>query len=158
MTEYLGEEVRSVELAGGGFTHGFSAVLRGASKSLFAKAAAATDGFLYPAYLLEGQVLRALPDGLPMPGFRNAESVDVERTSWQLLPFDAVAGYMRGQPWTGTELAAVHESLLAVEAGLAGLAGLPQQFHGQNLARTAQCAAADRMAGSTAWLGCESNS
>ncbi|MCZ2402769.1 phosphotransferase [Paenarthrobacter sp. Z7-10] len=131
LTLHLGEDVLSVEPAGGGFTHGFAAILRGGSKCMFAKAAPETDDFLYGAYLLEGQVLKSLPAGLPMPGFRTADGVDAGGIRWQLLCFDAVQAHMPGRPWTEPELGAVHASLLAVEAGVGEL---PPQLKGQTLA------------------------
>lgn len=135
----LGTRVQHVALAGGGFTHGFAAVLRGSGRTLFAKAAPESDGFLYPAYLREAAVLSVLPQGLPVPRLVAAETLDADSADsstqelqrWQLLCFEAVEGYMPGAPWTEPDLAAVHEGLISVQAGLAQL---PPELTGGSMA------------------------
>ncbi|MHA7153670.1 hypothetical protein [Arthrobacter sp. TMN-50] len=61
----LGAPVESAAPAGGGFTNGFAAVLAGAGRSQFAKAAPSTDSQIFAAYVREAEVLSALPAGLP---------------------------------------------------------------------------------------------
>lgn len=111
----LGQEVTAVELAGSGFTHGFAAVVRGASRALFAKAAPAEDDLIYPAYLREAAVLAELPARMPTPVYLGSDSVDAADGAWQVMFFEPVTGRMPGQPWTEPDLAAVHSALLEVE-------------------------------------------
>lgn len=126
----LGAPVENAALAGGGFTHGFAAVLTGSGRSIFAKAAPESDDFIYPAYLREAAVLAVLPGGLPVPRLIAAESLTVDSSvdsagsgaqTWQLMCFEAIDGYMPGAPWTETDLEAAHDSLVRVQAGLAEL-------------------------------------
>ncbi|GAB3530284.1 phosphotransferase family protein [Arthrobacter monumenti] len=144
LTGELGVPVEDVALAGGGFTHGFAAVLSGSDRSIFAKAAPASDAFIYPAYLREAAVLDVLPEGLPVPRLIAAESVEVGAgqvegrrmedpgpDTWQVMCFEAVHGYMPGAPWTEADLDAVHQSLVTVQSGLAGL---PPEFTGGSMA------------------------
>ncbi|WP_155853080.1 phosphotransferase family protein [Arthrobacter sp. H14] len=134
LTGELGVPVEDVALAGGGFTHGFAAVLSGSGRSIFAKAAPASDTFIYPAYLREAAVLDVLPEGLPVPRLLTADSVEVGGAHpgiWQVLCFEAVHGYMPGAPWTESDLEAVHQSLVSVQSGLAGL---PPGFTGGSMA------------------------
>lgn len=123
----LGAPVESAAPAGGGFTNGFAAVLSGPGRSLFAKAAPSADNHIFAAYVREAEVLSALPAGLPIPVLHSADRITQEGTQWQLLSFEAVDGYMPGQPWTAADLRAVHDSLLAVQSALrhlpAGLSG-----------------------------------
>lgn len=107
-----------VEPAGGGFTNGFAAVVSGGTQRLFVKAVPATDASIFAAYVREAEVLRALPTGLPVPLLHSADLVLAGGIQWQLLCFEAVDGRMPGQPWTVTDLSAVHQSLLTVQSGL----------------------------------------
>lgn len=133
----LGAPVESVAPAGGGFTNGFAAVLSGAGRSLFAKAAPSTDSHIFAAYLREAAVLSALPTNLPIPLLHSADRFTIEGTHWQLLSFEAIDGYMPGQPWTAADLGAIHDSLLAVQSALqqlpAGLSGasMVDEFFGE---------------------------
>lgn len=117
----LGGPVVTSAAAGGGFTPGFAAVVSDGSRQIFAKAAPATDTFIHPAYLREREVLSTLPTGLPIPQLLAAENVDSGGTSWQVLCFEAVSGYMPGKPWTYEDLDAIHTSLLRIQEGLAHL-------------------------------------
>ncbi|MHA7275034.1 phosphotransferase [Arthrobacter sp. Hz1] len=123
----LDASVESAAAAGGGFTNGFAAVLSGAGRTLFAKAAPSTDSHIFAAYVREAEVLTNLPTGLPIPLLRSADRLTVEGIDWQLLSFKAVNGYMPGRPWTAADLGAVHHSLLVVQSALrhlpAGLSG-----------------------------------
>lgn len=107
-----------VEPAGGGFTNGFAAVVSGGKHRLFVKAVPATDGPIFDAYVREAEVLATLPAGLPVPLLHAADLVMAGGSQWQLLCFEAVDGHMPGQPWTVTDLGAVHQSLLTVQTGL----------------------------------------
>lgn len=114
----LGAPVDRVEPAGGGFTNGFAAVVSGGSQRLFIKAAPATDGPIFDAYVREAEVLATLPAGLPVPLLYAADLIMAGECQWQLLCFEAVDGHMPGQPWTAADLGAVHQSLLTVQTGL----------------------------------------
>lgn len=128
----LGGAVSLVEPAGGGFTPGFAAVLgNGHGDRIFAKAAAATDSFIYPSYLRESQVVPLMHPGMPMPALRSAERLTVEGTDWQVLVYEAVPGRMPGQPWTEADVAAV-ESACVTSAAL--LADFPRAEGGTSVA------------------------
>ncbi len=126
----LGAPVDSAPLAGGGFTNGFAAVLAGGNRRVFAKAAPATDHLIFAAYVREAEVLAALPANLPFPLLHFAELIPAAGTQWQLLCFEAIDGSMPGQPWTATDLGAVHRSLLTVQSGLQEL---PAEFSGGSM-------------------------
>lgn len=117
----LGGAVEHADAAGGGFTNGFAGILGGSGQHLFAKAVPSTDTFIYPAYVREAEVLTALPAGLPVPQLIAAEKLSVAGVPWQLLCSEAIDGHMPGNPWSSGDLDAVHDSLLAVQAGLLGL-------------------------------------
>lgn len=114
----LGSPTETVTPVGGGFTNGFAAVVGAGNRRLFAKAAPSTDSHIFAAYVREAEVLTALPAGLPIPQLHSTDQVLAGGTRWQLLCFEAVDGYMPGQPWTVSDLRAVHASLLVVQAGL----------------------------------------
>lgn len=117
----LGAPASAVALAGAGFTHGFAAVVHGGGRQLFAKAAPASDAFIFPAYVREAEVLASLPAGLPVPTLLAAETVQTGQDRWQVLCFEAVAGNLPGAPWTDRDLAATHDSLLTIQEALAHL-------------------------------------
>lgn len=114
----LGAPVTAVALAGAGFTHGFAAVVHGHGRQLFAKAAPADDAQIFPAYVREAEVLAALPPGIPVPNLLAADTVQTPEDRWQVLCFEAIAGYLPGVPWTERDLAATHDSLLTVQQAL----------------------------------------
>lgn len=118
LEQELGVAVERVDLAGSGFTAGFAAVLSGGEHQIFAKAAPASDVFTYPAYLREAEVLAALPRGLPIPRLLTSISLDLPEDTWQVLCFEAVSGYMPGNPWSTADLAAIHLSLCEVQDAL----------------------------------------
>ncbi|GAA1129710.1 phosphotransferase [Arthrobacter flavus] len=126
----LGSPPETVTPAGGGFTNGFAAVVGAGNRSLFAKAAPATNHPIFAAYVREAEVLAALPANLPFPLLHFAELIPAAGTQWQLLCFEAIDGYMPGQPWTATDLGAVHRSLLTVQSGLQEL---PTEFSGGSM-------------------------
>lgn len=144
----LGGQVDSVVLAGGGFTPGFAGILASADgKRIFAKAAPASDAFVYPAYRRESEVVPLLPDGMPVPRLLAAGDVTADSsggaggdvppgsgdsTDWHVLVYEAVDGRMPGTPWTEDDLAAV-ESSCATSARLLS-AGFPPGMAGTSVA------------------------
>lgn len=119
---WAGGRVGSVQLAGGGFTHGFAALVDG-PRPLFAKAIALDDPHIAPAYAREVEVLAALPAGAPVPALLEQAVV----AGWQVLATVPVAGRMPGAPWTLADARAVHDSCRTSNAVLeaAGPAVLP---------------------------------
>ena len=138
----LGGPVTLVRPAGGGFTPGFAAVLGSDNGArVFAKAAAASDSFIFPSYRREAQVVPLMPAGMPMPALRSTDLVAVEDMDWQVLVYEAVEGRMPGQPWTEADVAVVEAACVSAarlltrfprsEGGTPvaeDLAGLPSQF------------------------------
>lgn len=114
----LGAPVDKADPAGGGFTHGFAAMVSGGGCQLFAKAAPSSDDLIFPAYVREAEVLAALPSGIPVPRLLAAGTVTVGQEKWQVLCFEAVIGRMPGDPWTTEDLEASHESLVAIQNAL----------------------------------------
>jgi hypothetical protein len=111
--------VHSLRLAASGFTHGFAAVVQSSSaRSLFVKAAPSSDPFIHPAYVREAEVLSLLPQALPIPQLYRSLTVDDGPEQWQVLCFEAIDGYMPGDPWTAADLEAIHISLLTVQEAL----------------------------------------
>ncbi|MDK1327870.1 phosphotransferase [Arthrobacter sp. zg-Y1143] len=109
--------VSLVEPAGGGFTPGFAAVLGNKSGDrIFAKAAAASDAFIYPSYLRESQVVPLMLPGMPMPALRSAQRLVADGIHWQMLVYEAVPGRMPGQPWTEADVAAVETACVTAAA------------------------------------------
>lgn len=119
--EEAGGPVRFVRSAGGGFTHGFAAVIESPGTSLFVKAAPSSDPFIHSAYVREGEVLNLLPESLPIPQLHRSLTVDDRDEQWQVLCFEAISGYMPGAPWTAADLQAIHTSLLTVQNALTDL-------------------------------------
>lgn len=125
----LGGPAKDVQLAGGGFTPGFAAMLTGPDRSLFVKAAPRSDTFIYEAYLRESQVLCLLPAGLPIPRLISSLSVvdDAAADSgeapndWQVLCFEPIHGYMPGDPWLSEDLEKIHSTLLQLQTELSFL-------------------------------------
>lgn len=117
----LGGAVREVRLAGGGFTHGFAAVIQSSAASMFVKAAPASDPFIHGAYVREQAVLKLLPANLPIPRLSRSISVEDGGDAWQILCFEAIDGYMPGSPWDSADLTAIHRSLVIVQDALEGL-------------------------------------
>ncbi|NYE94919.1 hypothetical protein FHU41_001140 [Psychromicrobium silvestre] len=114
----LGGLVRSVDLAGGGFTPGFAGIVRTDTAEVFVKAAPAAEEWMFRSYAREAEVHAALPAGVPAPALLNAQLLSAGDDDWQLLFFEAVRGGMPGRPWTESQLAAVESSLLATEEAL----------------------------------------
>ncbi|WP_372697923.1 hypothetical protein [Arthrobacter sp. JSM 101049] len=102
---WTGGRVGSVQLAGGGFTHGFAALVDG-PRPLFAKAIALDDPHIAAAYAREVEVLAALPASAPIPALLEHEVV----AGWQVLATVPVTGRMPGAPWTVEDARAVHDS------------------------------------------------
>ena len=119
-----GAPVHSVRPAGGGFTNGFAAVVESSEAALFVKAAPSSDQFTHPAYVREAEVLNFLPNSLPIPQLHRTLTLhDTTPDQWQVLCFEAVDGYMPGDPWTAADLGAIHASLLTVQNALISLPG-----------------------------------
>ena len=128
LTARLGAPVASVQLAGGGFTPGFAAVLTSeAGEALFAKAAPASDAATFRSYQREAEVARLMPPGMPVPALQAAEQLPADGVEWQVLVYQAVAGRMPGLPWTEPDVAAV-AAACAASAEL--LAGFPEDARG----------------------------
>ena len=133
LARQVGGQVASVELAGGGFTHGFAGIVHGSSGGrVFAKAAPSVDTLIHPAYVRESRVVPLLPAGMPSPQLLAAGDIeDDDGCHWQLLVYEAVDGRMPGRPWTGEDLAAV-EAACTVSARL--LSGFPAALAGTPVA------------------------
>lgn len=119
--EEAGGPVHSVRSAGGGFTHGFAAVIESPATSLFVKAAPSSDPFIYSAYVREGEVLNLLPESLPIPQLHRSLTVVDREEQWRVLCFEAIDGYMPGDPWRAADLDAIHTSLLLTQNALTDL-------------------------------------
>lgn len=136
----LGTPITRISVAGGGFTPGFAAIISGSitgdvgvsGAAIFVKVASSADSFIYPAYVREAEVLAALPAGLPITQLIAAENIETVDARWQILCFEAVDGYMPGNPWTEQDLNVVHSALIAVQDGLAAL---PRQLTGEPTAQ-----------------------
>ncbi|MGG5752466.1 phosphotransferase family protein [Zafaria sp. Z1313] len=122
-----GGAVDGVRPVGGGFTHGFAAVLDG-PRPVFLKAGRVDDPVTGPGYAREARVLEALPEGLPVPRLLDAALVQTDAGPWQLLATRPIPGHMPGHPWTTGEAAAVHAACLALNEGLAADTGLPARL------------------------------
>ncbi|MBM7849120.1 aminoglycoside phosphotransferase (APT) family kinase protein [Arthrobacter roseus] len=116
--DLLGSPVQRVQLAGGGFTPGFAAILTGVNRSIFVKAACAADTFIHPAYVREAEVLALMPHDMPVPQLLDGPVIEDQDVPWQLLCFEAVHGRMPGAPWSVPDLLSIHESLISIQAGL----------------------------------------
>ncbi|GHH60864.1 hypothetical protein GCM10018781_06300 [Kitasatospora indigofera] len=114
----LGGPVAAGASAGGGFTPGFAALVRGPAGTEFVKA---VDAVAHPhiadCYRREAAINRALPAGVPAPALRWAE----ESAGWVVLGFDPVPGArMPADPWRPEELAAALDACAALAGALAG--------------------------------------
>ncbi|MBH5335267.1 aminoglycoside phosphotransferase family protein [Streptomyces pactum] len=105
---HLGGPVVARPSAGGGFTSGYAAVLRGARAACFVKAVDVTaNPVVADCYRREALINRALPAAVPAPRVRWCEEPD----GWLVLGFDAIGdGRMPATPWRPDELAAVLEA------------------------------------------------
>ncbi|QES57148.1 aminoglycoside phosphotransferase [Streptomyces venezuelae] len=117
----LGGAVRAEESAGGGFTSGYAAVVRGAGRSLFVKAVEVrSNAVVADCYRREAVINEALPPAVPAPRIRWTDECE----GWLVLAFDAVeGGRMPAAPWRTDELDAalaayaVTAEALAVPSG-----------------------------------------
>lgn len=107
LTGWAGGRIDAVETAGGGFTHGFAAVLRG-PRPLFVKAVPVDDPHIAPAYAREVEVLGALPSGVPVPALLEHAVL----AGWRVFAATALDGHMPGAPWTLADARAIHDSCL----------------------------------------------
>lgn len=105
ITGWAGGRIDAVQLAGGGFTHGFAALIEG-PRPVFVKAIALDDPYIAPAYAREVEVLAALPDGLAVPALLEHAVVD----GWRIFATAPVPGRMPGSPWTLADARAVHDA------------------------------------------------
>lgn len=95
----LAGPVTHAEVARGGFTTGFAAVLTSAhGERAFVKASA--EDYLVEAYGREAVVTAALPAGVPAARPRWTATA----AGWFILCLDAVDGHMPGLPWDPAEL------------------------------------------------------
>ncbi|MDG4799186.1 aminoglycoside phosphotransferase family protein [Micromonospora sp. WMMD980] len=113
----LGGSPTAVEVAGGGFTSGFTAVLTGpAGDRMFVKAAALDrQRHLVDWYAREAAILARLPAGLPVPRPRWS----LTDSGWYALALDAIDGRTPRLPWDPAELAAALTTYAEVAAALA---------------------------------------
>lgn len=111
----IGEPVRQLAMAGGGFTPGFAAVINSA---WFVKAAPARIPWMFASYTREAEVAALLPPTVPAPPFIDASTMAAGGEDWQVLQFRAVAGNMPGSPWTMTDLLIIEAALLATDVAL----------------------------------------
>ncbi|MDN5811941.1 hypothetical protein ACT3S2_07555 [Arthrobacter sp. AOP36-A1-22] len=107
LTRWVGGRLDAVDPAGGGFTHGFAAVLRG-PRPLFVKAIPADDPHIAPAYAREVEVLGVLPSGAPVPSLLEHDIL----AGWLVFATTALDGWMPGTPWTLADARAIHNSCL----------------------------------------------
>lgn len=113
----LGGPPAAVEVAGGGFTRGFAAVLTGPTgERVFVKAAELDrQRHLVDWYAHEAAILARLPAGLPVPRPRWA----LTEVGWYALALDAIDGHTPRLPWDPAELAAALTTYAEVAAALA---------------------------------------
>ena len=104
---WVGGDIDAVDTAGGGFTHGFAAVLRG-PRPLFVKAIPVDDPYIAPAYAREVEVLAVLPSGAPVPKLLEHDVL----AGWRVFATGALEGWMPGAPWTLADARAIHDSCL----------------------------------------------
>lgn len=106
----------SVEVApvGGGFTHGFAAVVSADNVSprpaLFVKATPLDDPVTGSAYDRETDVLTRMPSAVPVPALLHEVRIPTDSGVWLVFAMEAVSGQMPGHPWTEAEAHAIHES------------------------------------------------
>ncbi len=106
VAERLGGAVVSVRTVGGGFTPGFAAVVAGPTGRAFVKAAP-VGGQVARWYAREGEILAAMPAGVPAP-----------KLLWSMRVHDHVVvgaevidGVMPAYPWTRQDLEASLEAV-----------------------------------------------
>lgn len=110
-------DITDVVVAGGGFTPAFAATVTTTHGGrLFLKAADLSTEFGH-AIQREATVIDALPGGLPVPRLR----LSTIMVGWSVSCFEAIDGYMPGQPWTRGDL----DSVLAAHAVLADALATP---------------------------------
>lgn len=117
ITGWTGGRIDAVHVAGGGFTHGFAALIDG-PRPVFVKAIALDDPHIAPAYAREVEVLAALPDGMPVPALLEHALVD----GWRVFATTPVPGRMPGSPWTLADARAVHDAASVANTVLAPMA------------------------------------
>ncbi len=117
ITGWAGGRIDALRIAGGGFTHGFAALIEG-PRPLFVKAIAVDDPFIAPAYAREVEVLGALPPGMAVPALLESAVVD----GWRVFATTPVIGRMPGSPWTLADARAVHDAALLATTVLAPVA------------------------------------
>lgn len=90
------------ESAGGGFTSGYAAVIRGANGPQFVKAVdTLNNSVVADCYRREALINKALPAPIPVPRIRWTD----EHDGWLVLGFDAVeGGRMPDAPWRTDDL------------------------------------------------------
>jgi aminoglycoside phosphotransferase (APT) family kinase protein len=99
--------------AGGGFTSGYAGRVELADgRAVFVKAGGPVNEHIVPAYRQEAAVLTRLPAEVPAPTLLASGGVETADGPWQVLVTRLVEGRMPGQPWTETELEAVHRACL----------------------------------------------
>lgn len=126
----LGGRVVTAEIAGGGFTRGFAAVLTtdSGARSFVKAAELATQRHLAEWYHHEVLVTEALPPGVPAPRPRWTETA----ASWYAVCFEAIDGAMPRLPWQPDELDATLRAWATTAAALRhppaslGALGLPR--------------------------------
>ncbi|MFC9326872.1 aminoglycoside phosphotransferase family protein [Kitasatospora sp. NPDC057015] len=113
----LGGPAAARPSAGGGFTPGFAALVRGPAGTEFVKAVdAVAHPYIADCYRREAAINRALPAAVPAPALRWVE----ESAGWVVLGFDPVPGArMPADPWRPEELTAALDACATVAEALA---------------------------------------
>jgi hypothetical protein len=106
VAERLGGAVVSVRSVGGGFTPGFAAIVVGPVGRAFVKAAP-LGGQVARWYAREGEILAALPDGVPAPELLWSVRVD----DYVVVGAQVIDGVMPAYPWTRQDLDASLEAV-----------------------------------------------
>lgn len=108
----------SVDVASGGFTDGFAAVVTYGERRAFVKATSTDSEHIFASYVREAEVLQVLPAEVTAPELIAAFLVPHQDANWQVLLTRAVLGHMPGRPWTHDDLARVESACIQYEQAL----------------------------------------
>jgi aminoglycoside phosphotransferase (APT) family kinase protein len=127
--QHVGDPVARAQVATGGFTRGFAALVTScAGVECFVKAASMdATPIAATSYATEARVLASLPAGVPAPRLLWSDETD----GWVLLGITAVAGHIPGLPWTELDL---DSAVAACEQAAEALTPAPGQPPLQRLA------------------------
>jgi Phosphotransferase enzyme family len=100
----------------GGFTNGYAGFVELANgDEVFVKAGGPVNEHVVPSYRQEAAVVPLLPAGVPVPRLLATGETEAQDGTWRVLISSPIRGRMP-QPWTESDLAAVHSSCLACAA------------------------------------------